>query len=62
MWTSLLFNILWGAATIMLTYIMLQKASGATGLALSILLAYTVKMVCMGIYLLTINTYHNAKV
>lgn len=53
MWTCLGFNLVWGAAAIAMAYHLLQTGAGATGLALAILLAYTLKMLCMGTYLMT---------
>ncbi len=50
-WISLIFNILWGAATIVFSYVFLQDHLGAKGLAMAILVAYLLKMLCMGSYL-----------
>ena len=62
MWISFAFNILWGVATVLLTYLFLQKGQGAAGLALAILAAYTFKMVCMGGYLFTNESNCHAQV
>jgi len=51
MWTCFTFNILWGVTAIVLSYIFLQQHHGASGLALAILIAYCMKMLCMGSYL-----------
>lgn len=52
MWTSFGFNIVWSIATIWLSYIFLELNQGATGIAWAILLAYVIKIVCMGAFLL----------
>lgn len=52
MWTCLTFNILWGIAAVMLSYLFLHRQQGASGIALAILIAYSLKMICMGGYLL----------
>ena len=62
MWLSLTFNILWGATTILLTYLFLQRGQGAAGIALAILVAYTIKMVCIGGYLFTIKSNRHAQI
>jgi Na+-driven multidrug efflux pump len=51
MWTCFGFNIIWGVATIYLSYLFLHNSQGAAGIALAVLLAYLIKMVCMGGYL-----------
>ena len=62
MWLSITFNILWGATTILLTYLFLQRGQGAAGIALAILVAYTIKMVCIGGYLFTIKSNRHAQI
>lgn len=51
MWTCFTFNILWGVAAVILSYLFLQQHHGASGIALAILIAYCLKMLCMGSYL-----------
>lgn len=51
MWTCFGFNIIWGIATVGLSYLFLRNNQGASGIALAILLAYLIKMICMGVYL-----------
>ena len=52
MWTCLAFNILWGVAAILFAHLFLQQQMGATGLALAVLAAYVVKVVCFAMYIL----------
>lgn len=52
MWTCLAFNLLWGGSVIAIAYLAIQNGKGATGIALAILLAYTLKMLCMSAYLM----------
>lgn len=51
-WTCFGFNIIWGVATVGLSYVFLRNSQGASGIALAILLAYLIKMICMGCYLI----------
>ena len=51
-WTCFGFNIIWGIATVGLSYVFLRNSQGASGIALAILLAYLIKMICMGCYLI----------
>jgi peptidoglycan biosynthesis protein MviN/MurJ (putative lipid II flippase) len=51
MWTCFGFNIIWGVATVGLSYMFLRNNQGASGIALAVLLAYILKMICMGGYL-----------
>lgn len=51
MWTCFAFNLLWGASAVVLSYYFLHTGQGAAGVALAILLAYLLKMLCMGGYL-----------
>lgn len=51
MWTCFGFNIIWGIATVGLSYMFLRNNQGASGIALAVLLAYILKMTCMGGYL-----------
>ena len=51
-WTCFGFNMIWGIATIGLSYLFLHNNQGASGIALAVLLAYLLKMVCMGGYLI----------
>ena len=51
MWTCFGFNIIWGIATVGLSYLFLRNNLGASGIALAVLLAYLIKMICMGGYL-----------
>lgn len=51
MWTCFTFNIFWGVTTVVLSYIFLHQHHGASGIALAILIAYCLKMLCMGSYL-----------
>lgn len=53
MWTCFGFNIIWGVATVGLSYLFLRNHQGASGIALAVLLAYLIKMICMGGYLFT---------
>ena len=50
-WTCFGFNIIWGIATVSLSYLFLRNNQGASGIALAVLLAYLLKMFCMGGYL-----------
>ena len=50
-WTCFTYNMLWGVAAVILSYIFLQQYHGASGIALAILIAYCLKMFCMGCYL-----------
>jgi len=51
MWICLIFNILWGVMAIVFSYLFLETQQGATAIAMAILCAYLIKMVCMGGYL-----------
>jgi O-antigen/teichoic acid export membrane protein len=51
MWTSFGFNIVWGISTVALAYLFLENQQGAFGIAMAILLAYILKLLCMGSYL-----------
>lgn len=51
-WTCFGFNIIWGVATVGLSYVFLRNSQGASCIALAILLAYLIKMICMGCYLI----------
>ena len=51
MWTCLIFNLVWGISAIAFSYILLQSHLGAGGIALAVLIAYTIKMGCMGCYM-----------
>ena len=51
MWTCLIFNLVWGISAIAFSYILLQSHLGAGGIALAVLIAYTIKMGCMGGYM-----------
>lgn len=51
MWTCFTFNILWGVTAVVFSYIFLQHQQGASGIAMAILIAYCMKMLCMGCYL-----------
>jgi len=53
MWTCFGFNVIWGVATVGLSYLFLRNHQGASGIALAVLLAYLIKMICMGGYLFT---------
>ncbi len=55
MWTSFSFNMVWAIATIWLSYIFLEHNQGATGIAWAILLAYVIKMLCMGGFLILVE-------
>lgn len=50
-WTCFGFNIIWGIATFCFSYLFLRNNQGASGIALAVLLAYLLKMICMGGYL-----------
>ncbi len=50
-WQSLIFNILWGVATVAFSYLFLQAQLGAKGIAIAIVAAYVLKMACMGSFL-----------
>lgn len=51
MWTCFTFNVLWGMTAVVFSYIFLQHQQGASGIAMAILIAYCMKMLCMGCYL-----------
>ena len=51
MWTCFGFNIVWGISTVALAYLFLENQQGAFGIAMAILLAYILKLLCMGSYL-----------
>ena len=55
MWTSFSFNMVWAIATLWLSYIFLEHNQGATGIAWAILLAYVIKMLCMGGFLIFVE-------
>ncbi|MBQ1888248.1 MAG: oligosaccharide flippase family protein [Bacteroidales bacterium] len=52
MWTCLVFNLIWGVSAVVLSHFLLLSHLGASGIALAVLVAYLVKMGCMGGYML----------
>lgn len=51
MWICFGFNIVWAIATVALSHLFLEYQQGAFGIAMAILLAYILKLLCMGSYL-----------
>ena len=52
MWTSFGLNLVWAALLIGFSHLFLQQGMGASGLALAVLLAYLLKTIYIGIYMM----------
>lgn len=51
MWTCFGLNLLWAVILIVCSYVFLRQGMGASGLALSVLVAYVLKTIYIGIYM-----------